>query len=411
MIKNFEWMIAWRYLKPQRKEGVVSIIAAFSFFGIMLGVATLIIVMAVMNGFREELMNKILSFNGHISVYSHKTNTGTDSLLQQIQKLPHVQNAHFFIDQQALAFKNNAMAGVQIRAIDFKDLKTNRLFKEKIQLQATDGEFPGVYLGRRLADKLGVDLGHVFQVFIPQKQTTAFGRLPRSKKCIVSGIFSIGMSVYDEAFMFVPLAVGENLFQTTHKNIEIFLETPLALNKVLPALQSLVKNTPELYIMDWQNSNTQFFNAIKIERNVMFLILTLIIIVAAFNIISSMIMMVKDKKLSIAILRTMGVSKRSILTIFFLTGSFIGFTGTFMGVVLGLGFAYNIERIRQCLERICDSNLFSAEIYFLSQLPAIVKIEDVVLITVMAIVLCFIATFYPSWRATLIDPAEILRYG
>lgn len=428
MIRNFEWMIALRYLKPRRKEGVVSIIAAFSFLGIMLGVATLIIVMAVMNGFREELMNKILGFNGHIGIYTQHYSL-SDDMIARCRQFPAVKTVNPFMEQQGLTLKGSAMAGVQMRAVDFNYLEHHSPLAGKINSKSAGGDSPSslsllqenladkdsalppIILGCRLAHKMNVDVGQKINILLPQGRSTAFGRLPKTKKFRIAGIFTAGMVSYDEAFVFIPLQAGQEFFTQKSVNLEIFLDSPTAIEGVLPSIKNLLKDTAGVQVVDWQTSNAHFFNAIKIERNVMFLILTLIIIVAAFNIISSMIMVVKDKTTNIAILRTMGASKKSILTIFFLTGSLIGCIGTLAGVGLGLGIAYHIEEIRQWLEGLSHSNLFSAEVYFLSQLPAIVKIEDVVLVAGMALALSFLATFYPSWRAATVDPAETLRYG
>lgn len=411
----FEKLIAYRYLRSPRQEGFISVIAGFSFIGIALGVATLIIVMSVMNGFKEELFNRIAGMRGHLLVQGVSTPIKDyDQVVHIIRQIPGIERCYPLIERQAILMHKSQARGVMIQALSEADLQQKKTISENIKYGALkDFKEDAVLVGVRLAEQLHLKVGDRLLIMIPEGAATAFGTLPKQKSLRVQGIFEVGMHDYDKNIMFMPLSTAQQLFKLNDQisQIEIFISHP----EIAPYLartlnQVLDQNCPgELNAVDWQHSDSQIFHAVQVERNVMFIILTLIIIIAAFNIISSLIMLVKDKTRDIAILRTMGASRGSLLGIFLLTGSTIGTVGTLVGIILGLSFSLNIEKIRQFLQSLIGTDLFSAEIYFLSQLPAKVNFTEVFLIVGMALLLSFLATLYPAWRAAKLDPVEALR--
>jgi lipoprotein-releasing system permease protein len=413
MFSSFEWMLAMRYLRARRQEGFISVIAWFSLLGIGLGVATLIIVMSVMNGFREELLSRILGINGHLNVSAQSRSlTDYEPLRERLEAIPGVIAVSPLVEGQVMATHNGAAQGAVVRGLEPSDLRGRELVASNIvagDLSAFEGR-DTVIIGRRLARKLGVPVGGNINLISPKGTVTAFGTVPRMKSYRVAALFDIGMYEYDSGFVFMPLEAAQLYFSLKSgvSNLEIFLDNPSR----APAMAHDIAKVagPALRIHDWQRANASFFNAIQVERNVMFLILTLIIVVAAFNIISSMIMLVKDKGSDIAILRTMGATRGTIMRIFFISGTSIGVIGTLGGFGAGLAFAANIETIRQWIQGLTGSELFAAEIYFLSQLPAVVDPVEVTAIVLMGLGLSILATLYPSWRAARTDPAEALRY-
>jgi lipoprotein-releasing system permease protein len=412
IFNSFERMVAFRYLRARRKEGFISVIAGFSLAGIGLGVATLIVVMAVMNGFRHELLGRILGINGHIGVYGAGAPlSGFDPLAESIRKLPGVTRVIPTAEGQVFATSAGGGTGAIVRGVRAQDLLTRPIFQKKYR--GNPGDFAGddaVVIGKRLAEKLGVRIGDSISLISPKGNATAFGTVPRMRGYRVVGTFDVGMFEYDSGFVFMPLEAAQTYFRLPDSvtQIEVFLENPDMVPEVRKAIWDLAGNSATVY--DWQQANANFFNAIQVERNVMFLILTLIILVAAFNIISSLIMLVKDKGRDIAILRTMGATRGMILRIFFLAGASVGVVGTVAGTLLGVWFATNIENIRQFIQSIIGRELFAAEIYFLTQLPARVEPREVVTVVLMALGLSFAATIYPAWRAARLDPVEALRY-
>jgi lipoprotein-releasing system permease protein len=412
MFSPFEFMVAGRYLRARKAEGFVSVIAAFSFLGIMLGVATLIIVMSVMNGFRTELIGRILGLNGHISVYSQSGPlTDYKKLVDHLKAVDGVASIIPIVESQALISVNGAAAGVMVRGITRDDFARKPILSTAIKSGSLD-LFQGdtVAIGTEMASRLHLKAGDQINLIAPKGHTTPFGTIPRSATYTVAIIFDVGMFEYNNGFVFMPLDTAQAFFQAGDgvSALEIMAKDPLHMDDVRLGINTQIEGQAEM--SDWRDMNGSFFNALNVERNVMFLILTLIIIVAAFNIISSMIMLVKDKGHDIAIMRTMGATRRSMMKIFMLTGATIGILGTAVGALAGIAFALNIEAIRQWLQGFTHTDLFSSEIYFLSHLPAEINWGEVVAVVGLALLLSVLATLYPAWRAARLDPVEALRY-
>ncbi len=410
----FEFMLAGRYLRARRKEGWISVIASFSLAGIALGVATLIIVMAVMNGFREELMGKILGFNGHFVVQGlGPTVQGWDNLANRLRHIPGVVRVTPLVEGQALATAAGASPGVLVRGIRSEDVMNMKLVADSLSegaMRRFQANESSVLIGERLADQMGLLPGMNITLTAPRGNVTPFGVTPRQKQYTVAGTFKVGMSEYDQSVIFMPLAEAQTYFNRGNgvTGIEVMLDDPDRVNELRPKIMTAVGETARL--VDWQQVNKTFFDALQVERTVMFLILSLIIIVAGFNIISGMIMMVKDKTRDIAILRTMGATSGTILRVFLMSGSAIGVVGTLVGFVLGFLFCTYIEEIRQFLIWVTGMNLFPDTLYFLSKLPAKMEVDEVILVVVTSLVLSILATVYPAWRAAKLDPVDALRY-
>ena len=413
MFSKTERMLAFRYLKSRKRTGFVSVIAGFSFLGIMLGVATLIIVMSVMNGFREELMNRVLGINGQLGVYPAWGSTldAVQDKVDKMQKIDGVVQAIPVVDGQVMVSSKETSAGVMVRGMTAEDFAKRPLlggqYKGWELSEFTDGQ---VILGYRLARKLAVRSGDDITLVSPKGNVTAFGTLPKMKAYTVIGTFNSGMSEYDSNFIFMPLTEAQKFFMMKDKvsHLEVFTQKDADMKKIVDEAFVAMGDTAQIH--DWRYTNKAFFNAIEVERNVMFLILTLIIVVAAFNMISGLIMLVKDKAKDIAVLRTMGMSRGAVQRIFLMSGLMVGVVGTLAGFVLGLAFCYNIDSIKNALENLSGKELFSAEIYFLSKLPAKVDMTEVGVVVCMSLVLALLSTIYPSYKASKTDPVEALRY-
>ena len=415
-MKALEFLIALRYLKAKRQEGFISVIAVFSFIGIMIGVATLIIVMSVMNGFRHELVGRILGVNSHLAVHSYQgAIPNYDSILDEIKKLPAVTKANILVESQAMITANNRNSGALVKAIHVDDLTKKDLISGNLRagsIMAIEDKNKAI-LGAVLARSLNLRMGDKFKIIAAKTNSTILGSVPRIKTYEVGGVFASGMYEYDSAALFINLETAQKHFglKNSVSAIEVFGEDATQINRLDYEISNFLReNHADLYGINWQDANASFIEALAVERNVMFLILTLIILVAAFNIVSSLIMLVGDKKKNIACLRVMGMTKASILRIFLICGSIIGIAGTLLGLVIGVLFSANINAIKEFLEGISGSSLFDPTIYFLSQLPAKIFISDVFLIVGMALFLSFIATLYPAYKASKSDPADILRY-
>ena len=413
IFSKFERMAAWRYLRAKRKEGFISVITGFAVVGIALGVATLIIVMSVMNGFRAELLSRILGINGHIGIVS-TVGLPFNNYHQAVQDIAAIENVKIVIPQiekQLLATSGRAAEGAMVRGISREDIVRKPVLAEGFKgsdLNAFEGDV--VIVGSRFAQKMGLVPGAELTLISPNGKVTAFGTVPRMKSYRVIGTFDVGMYEYDANYIFMPLEAAQKYFGLGDAvtQIDVTLENDEMLRPVRQAIEQSVGAAA--YVYDWKQTNSAFFNAIDVERNVMFIVLTLIILVAAFNIITGLIMLVKDKARDVAVLRTMGATKGMIMRIFFVDGAFIGMVGTAAGLLLGLLFCHNIENIRQLLQKISGQDLFSAEIYFLSPLPAKVNVTEVAAVVLMALLLSFLATLYPAYRAAKFDPVEALRY-
>ena len=413
MFSFFERMVAMRYLRSRRREGFISFITWMSLLGIALGVATLIIVMAVMNGFRHELLSRILGLNGHLSVYGiQNAMSGFDPLAEKVRGVPGVLSVTPVIEGQVMATARGVARGAVVRGVRRADLAKRPLVADNI-ISGSLADFGGgdtVLVGHRLANRLGLKVGEAITLISPQGNATAFGTVPRLRSYRIAATFEIGMYEYDSSFVFMPLPAAQLYFKMPDavSYLEVMIDDADRARERAAVVARVLGGQRRIH--DWQQSNASFFNAIQVERNVMFLILTLIIVVAAFNIVSSLIMLVKDKGRDIAILRTMGATRGMIMRIFLLSGSSVGIIGTFLGLALGLTFAVNIETIRQAIEGLTGAELFAAEIYFLSHLPAKIDPAEVGAVVVMGLGLSFLATLYPSWRAARIDPVDALRY-
>ena len=419
MIFSYELWIAYRYLRARREDGFISIVSWFSLIGISLGVATLIIVMSVMNGFREELLSRIIGLNGHASLYlsedSKKINSNNiEKLLIEIEEVTDIIP---IVESTIMITANNKSKGIITRGISSDNFMSNQLLYNSISSRTFNNftKQDSIIIGNKLFKYLNLDIGSQITLIAPTGLNTPFGRAPLAKKFNIAGTFDLGMYEYDSSVIFMKIDnlrdfIGYESDQID--NIEIFYKNPDNAYKNSYNIKVKLDSIEQGHlVIPWTNRHKQLFSALEVERNVMFIILTLIIIVAAFNIISSMIMLVRDKESSISILRTIGVTDKSILKIFIIVGSSIGFIGTTLGLIIGLLFSLNIEKIQKILEDFTGSNLFSEEIYFLSKLPSKIIISEVALVILIAFILSLSATIYPAWRASKIDPIKVLRHA
>ena len=409
----FEWMIALRYLRPKRKEAFVSVISIISLVGIALGVATLIIVMAVMNGFRHDLLARILGLSGHVTIQGYYRNISDyDVLAGRIRNVPGVVSVTPTVDGQVMATQSGISNGVLVRGIRPGDLKAFTLVSKSLSDGAMEHFHGGdaVIIGGRLAEQMRLVPGMKITLIAPRGNVTPFGVTPRVKSYTIAGTFEVGMSEYDRLFVFMPLEEAQQYFNTGDSvdNMVVMVDDPDRANALAVPIQKAAG--PLARVTTWQDKDSSYFTALQIERVTMFLILTLIIVVAALNIISGLYMLVKNKSADIAILRTMGATRAAIMRIFLIAGMSIGVVGTLAGFLIGVLFCNNIESIRQLLQHMTGVTIFDPAIYFLSHMPAQIDSNDVIAVVIMALSLSFLATIYPSWRAARLDPVEALRY-
>jgi len=409
----FEWMLAGRYLRARRKEGFISVIAGFSFLGIMLGVATLIIVMAVMNGFRTDLFKKILGLNGHVVVYKIGDDfSDYEDYVKKATSVAGVKQALPLIEGQIMVSSAAQALGAIVRGMREADIRKLDLVSDNIRFGTLDGfdNQRGIAIGTRLAHALRVNVGEKITLISPRGASTPFGTAPRSKTYPIAAVFELGMSEYDKTMIFMPLSEAQRYFSKPDDVdvLELFVEDPEKVDDYAKDLKAALGD--RMHISDWRQRNETFFTVLEVERNVMFIILSLIVLVAALNIISGLIMLVKDKGRDIAVLRTMGASKSAIMRVFLITGASIGIVGTLAGLILGVVFCHYIDEIRQFVTWVSGTPVFDPNVYYLTRLPAEINPTETGMIVLMALVLSVLATLYPSWRASRLDPVEALRY-
>ena len=410
MISKIERVIAFRYLKPKKKEGFLKVISIFSFTGIALGVAILIIVMSVMNGFRAELINKILGFNAHIIVKPYEKKIERENLKKLNVLQDNISRTSFTFSGQAILINKESTTGILVRSYLQNDISKIELIKKGI-IEGSLKSFKKntISIGKELAISLDLATGDEITLMSTSNLQTPFGNLPLQEKFKISSVFSTGLAEFDQNVIFMPFENANSLFELADEDIdlEIFLKRPDDAQFIKEKVQKIFDDH---YVYSWIDLNKSFFGALKVERNVMFIILTLIIIVAAFNIISGLTILVKNKTKEIAILRTLGVSKASIAKIFFLTGFTIGFLATITGITIGVLFSYYIEEIRVLITSIFNVRLFPEEIYFLSQMPSEINLRYIIIISIFSLLITFLATIFPSLSAAKLDPVKALKY-
>ena len=416
IFNRFEWQIAGRYIRSRRREGVISLIAWASFLGIMIGVATLIIVMAVMNGFRADLLERILGVGGHAVVRPYGgAFQSQKEVVDRLVQLDGVQRVTPVLEAQVMVSVGTTARGAILRGVDkalipqLPVLTDNKVLGDLSRVGEIENTTPGIAIGQRMAEIYGLEIGMPLSLIAPKGAKTPFGTAPRVRQYSVESIFEVGLSDYDATFIYTDMDTVSALTGTSTDMaaLEIVVAQPDKIQDLRPAIDRAVGEAG--WVRDWQQTNAALSGALKVERNVMFLILTMILLVASLNIVSGLVMLVKDKSRDIAILRTMGMKRGAILRIFFITGASIGVIGTLVGVIVGVVFCQNIEAIRQLITTLTGTELFPSEIYFLNELPAKIIVEDVVIVAGLSLALSFLSTLYPSWRAASLAPVEVLR--
>ncbi len=416
MFGPFERMVAGRYLRARKGERFVSIIAIFSLVGIALGVATLIVVTSVMSGFQTELVTRILGANGHVTVeaYAGQKIDNYQPLVASIAKLPNVTSATPVLDGQALLTTNSGGSrGGLVRGMTQADLRALHPVSDNIvdgSLNAFTGD-DAMAVGVGLANLYRLKIGDALTVISPQGAATAFGTIPRVRAYKVVAIFDAGLSDYNNSIVFLPLPAAQAFFQKQDgaTGIEIRMNDPNRVDSIAPSLQALIQGKP-VYARDWRHANDGIIGVLQVQKDTMFIVLGMIVLVAAFNVISSLIMLVKDKRADIAVLRTIGAGSGAILRIFLMCGAFVGVSGTLIGTLIGVTFCWNIHAIQHAVERMTGGEVFSSSVFMLTSLPNTIDWGDVIRVVVLGLVLSLLATIYPSWRAARTDPVEALRH-
>ncbi len=410
MITEIEKLVAFRYLKPKRKEGFLKIISIFSFLGIALGVAVLIIVMSVMNGFRTELIDKILGFNAHIIVkpFEKKIESQNSNKLNSLSNI--IDKTMFSFNGEGILINKDDTKGILIRGYLKNDLKKiSSLQKGIFEGSLENFNKNTISIGKDLAISLDLKIGDKITLMSSSGIQTIIGTLPKQESFTISSIFNSGFAEFDHNVIFMPVEDVISFFEVSDDDLflEIYLIKPERIDEAKKKIQNLFS---DYFVYSWADLNQSFFGALKVERNVMFIILSLIIVVAAFNIISGLTILVKNKTKEIAILRTLGVSSKSIAKIFFLVGFSIGFFATLTGVLLGVMFSYNIEKIRSLLSDLFNISLFPEEIYFLSKMPSEIDLNSILIITLCSLAITILVSIFPSYAASKLDPIKALKY-
>ena len=414
MLKTYERLLIKRFLFSKKTDGYISVFSCFSIIGIMIGVAAIIIVMSVMNGFREELTSRLIGINGHLNIFSYN-----DQIFQNEIKLikdSRLTNIKIFplVETQALLISTESSKGVYLRGYDNIDLNDNHFLNNKIvKGKIFSDNSNDILIGYALANRLGLVVGEKVKIAIPKTDKTIFGNIPRFKTLIISGIFNIGMYEYDSNFVFTSTIIPRKLLMIeddSYNKIEVLTQEPSNIEKIQLEINSKIKSiNNQLYTLSWKENNSSLINALNVEKNVMFLILTLIILVASMNIISGLIIFVKEKNKDIAILKTIGLSNFSLIKIFMSIGLLIGITGTLLGGILGIVFSKNISSIQNFFEKMFNTDLFAKEIYFLSSLPSRLDQIEVLYVIVISLIISLIATVFPAYRSSIIDPIKSLK--
>lgn len=409
----FERMMAFRYLRAKKYRFLPSVIGGISFLAIAVAVATLIVVMSVMNGFHIKLVEKIVGVNGHLFLQpAGKRLDNYDALTAEIRKIPGVTHALPVVEGAAGVVSRSRQSGVLVRGVREADLLSLPGIGANIRLGSLDNfdKSESVVIGQDLAEALGVGLGDQISLLTARGEATPFGMVPRIRGFKIAAIFKIGMSQFDNIIVFLPFEEAQDFFNREEEAsfIEAFVETP---DRMAQARAQIEKSLSEpLMMVDWQQRNPAFFEALQVERSVMFFILSLFVLVASLGIVSGVTMLVNEKSRAIAILRTMGATRGAIMRIFLMIGAVVGVLGTLFGIFLGLLLARNLEVTRRAINRIFNLNLFDPAVYQLAELPSVVRANDIVIVVIMAFVLSLLATLYPSWRSGRVDPVEALRY-
>ena len=414
MLSTYERLLVKRFLFSKKTDGYISVFSWFSVIGIMIGVAAIIIVMSVMNGFREELTARLLGINGHLNIFSQNGQISHNEI--KLIKNLKIKNIKIFpsIETQALLISNETTKGVYLRGYENIDLMDTHFLINKIIKGKLFTDNPNdIVIGYVLANKLGLAVGEKIKIAIPKTDKTIFGNIPRFKTLQITGIFNIGMYEYDYNFVFTNPVIPRKLLMIEDNNynkIELFTQEPSNIEKIQPEIDSKLKTiNNQLYTLSWKENNSSLINALNVEKNVMFLILTLIILVASMNIISGLIIFVKEKNKDIAILKTIGLSNSSLIKIFMSIGLIIGLIGTSLGGLLGVVFAINISSVQNLLEGLFKTDLFSKEIYYLSSLPSHLDQIEVLYVVIISLIISLIATVFPAYRSSLIDPIKSLK--